>query len=642
MSHPTGESPLLYVTIVRNGRGVATLELIDAESAQLLRIPESLAGIIVKAVPELHLAATALGNLAASSHSYTYVMTRPGSTARLLSQDFVTNLIARLPNTERRSIYREALTSREIEMQSQEALEWDHLKWCLELGLHQWTRIVHTSQWRCAVCGGRSELLLPKVEPFQRILKALLTADPWRSTSDRSYEHFERLRRDNPTSPEFRVVVDPLLLQDGDPPQESSAEGVILRLGPRINRYMLVTPLPQQDQLPGWVNVVKAETGHATDVEGEAHEHAYVTKGGRTQPIELGEVEDIDQLASRLNRNGRGQVLARTLLLGHKFGHATITTDSELLQLDDQLAHAVMTPRSAAVLLGTFARHTDHIPVGAYRITSDYFYEDRAFVLIPAISDFIQDAAAGVDEGEVNPRVLRLIWSNVERFGLLARAEDEIGFRLFFGQGGRRDVIYHFDYLLLLVRAVIEGLGEIAATVHGVIRPTRPESLSWKELRRNLKQARSPLATLIAPGTKAHAFSDLVSTLRNPLAHAERWESADSSLGATVWIGGNDAETVARSICRLESDPMGWGLSGMRMDKGELELSLDPYPFAVHLNMHLLSVTAAFLEALSDGAGWEARSRRQPWAMTNPQLDETAFGIIATMTWPLPETNWTA
>lgn len=633
---------MLFVTIFRNGGGLATLKLIDAASKQLLRVPEGLAKDIVTAVPELGLAATALSNLAAISHSYTYSMPRPASIDGLFAEEFISKLAAKVPDEERLSVHPEDLSPREFEMETEGALDWHHLKWCLDLGLHQWTRIVHTPQWRCAVCGGRSKLLLPKEKPFQRILRVLLAADPWRLTADRSYERFERLRDDSSSAPEFRVVVDPELLQDASPPQESSAEDVILRLGPRIGGYMLVTPGRKQDRLPEWVGVVRAEPRQSGDVNRVAHEYAYIPKGEGAQPIELGEVTDIDQLAQRLDKNGRGKVLARTLLLGHEFGHATITTDSELLQLEDRLALLVMSPVAGAVLVGTFARYADHIPVGAYRIKSEYFYEDRAFVLVPAISHFIQDVAAAVEKGTLDPRVLRLIWSNVERFGLLARAEDEIAFHLFFEHGGRRDVLYHFDYLLLLARAVIEGLGEIAAALYGVSRSNRPEqTLSWKELLKTLKQARSPVADLISPGAKGYTFSELVSTLRNPVAHAERWQTADSALGPTVWIVGTDAELVAKSIYALESDPMTWGINGMRMASGELELSLDPYPFAVHLNMYLLSVTGVLLEALSKGAGLETSNRRRPWDMTNPQLDEKAFRAIAAMTWPLPNVNWT-
>lgn len=402
------DPPKLYITISRTGRGLACLELTDPTSKQLLRVPESLADEVVKVMPEVRLAATALNNLAPIGHAYTYSISRPTSSDRLFTDDFVSKLAENLSEEEQHGrFYREKVSSRQVEMQAEDALDWYHLEWCLDFGLHQWTRIVHTTRWRCAVCGGRAELLLPKEEAFQGVLRVLVAADPWRLTSERSYERFERLRG-SPSEPEFRIVVDPLLLQGPHPPSETSAEDVILRLGPRVDGSMLVAPVRQQDRLPDWVRVVRAEPRESEDVNGVAHEYAYIPKGDGAQPIELGEVTEIGQLAGKLNKNGRGNLLAKTLLLGHEFGHETLTADPELLQFEDRLANLVMAPPAAAVLLGTFARHADHIPVGAYRITADYFYEDRAFVLVPAISHFIQDAAAGVDKGEVDHRVLRL------------------------------------------------------------------------------------------------------------------------------------------------------------------------------------------------------------------------------------------
>lgn len=631
--------PTLYVRIFRNTKGRASLEVIDSQSKQRLRVPERLAGDVIKVVPELEMAGRALASLAPISHSYLYSMPRPSSTNRIYADNFISRLAGGLAEDEQRTLDCETLTPREFDLDTENAVDWRDLRWCVELGLHQWTRIVHTRRWRCAVCGGRAELLLPNEQDFEVALRALLTADPWRTTSDRTYERFERLRRRETGDPEFRAVVDPGLLQGVNPPPPGSPEDIVLRLGPKIPGVKLVTPAAESDDFPQWVEVVKAQPRHSEDAHGVKHEHAYVPRADGAHPIELGEVDEVLQLAERLNQGGRGGDLARALLLGEGFGHATITSDLALLGLDEERrTRLVMAPRAAAVLIGIFARRTNHIPVSWFQITAEFHYDDRAFVLAPTIAHFIEDAAAAVQNGAVDRRVLRLIWSNVERFGLLARAEDEIAFRTFFGSQGRREILYHFEYLLLLARAVIEGLGEVAATVHQVDRPE--QSLSWGNLLTTLKQASSPAAAVISKGTKGLVFSELVSTLRNPLAHSERWQTADSAFGPTVYVDGADAERVAKSVRQLDGDPRSWGITGMRMDTGDLELSIDPYPFAVHLNMYLLSVAEAFLKALSHGAGWKPARRRPPWEMTNPPLDEMAFRVLAAMTWPMPKVNW--
>ncbi|MDQ3913894.1 MAG: hypothetical protein M3323_00985 [Actinomycetota bacterium] len=635
--------PTLYVRIFRDTKGRASLEVIDSQSKQRLRVPERRVGDVIKVVPELEMAGRALASLAPISRSYLYSMPRPSSTNRIYADNFISRLAGGLAEDEHRTLDCETLTPREFEMDTGNAMDWRDLRSCVELGLHQWTRIVHTPRWRCAVCGGRAELLLPNEQDFEVVLRALLTADPWRTTSDRTYERFERLRRRESGDPEFRAVVDPGLLQGMNPPPPGSPEDIVLRLGPKIAGVTLVTPAAESDDFPQWVEVVKAQPHHSEDAHGVKHEHAYVPRADGAHPIELGEVDEVRQLAERLNQGGRGGDLARALLLGEGFGHATITSDLELLRLDEERrTRLVMTPRAAAVLIGIFARRTNHIPVSWFQITAEFHYDDRAFVLAPTIAHFIEDAAAAVENGAVDRRVLRLIWSNVERFGLLARAEDEIAFRTFFGSQGRREILNHFEYLLLLARAVIEGLGELAATVHQVTPSDRPgQPLSWGRLLTALKQASSPVTALISKGAKGLVFSELVSTLRNPLAHSARWQTADSAFGPMVYIDGTDAERVAKSVRQLEGDPMSWGITGERMDTGDLELSIDPYPFAVHLNMYLLSIAEAFLKALSQGAGWKPARRRPPWDMTNPPLDEMAFRVLAAMTWSLPKVNWT-
>lgn len=619
----------LVFSIVRYAGGDAVVTVEDRSADRYVSLPESAIPRLRRVLPSrlFRLVQTLVENMPAISYATSFWTARPPGAERASEAEFVRGCERLVPESARRNLHSGPLSEW---LPSETAISEEDIRACVELGLYQWRQITHSEEHRCTVCGGAASRLLAPVHRFENELRQLLVVDPWRSAARGDYERFARPEEKGEG---LRVLLD-VSADAVVQPEERTALEYLARQSPD-RCAVLVLP---GTELPAFLARIPAfELSTPLDIHGEEHLHAQLPSGylgGRK--MEVGTPSELENLAKDFGGGERGIHRARVLRLGREFAHLTVTTDRNFL--DKSMRHGqpwnVVAPRVAMNAYGLLSRRRNHLPMPSFYVVRDYFYEERTFALVPEIASYLAAAHAVHGDELADQPEARLCWSAAERLTMMARAEDEIAFLVFLEERDSHvETLYHFEYLLLLARALIEGLARLAATVHNFGEPGKP--LRWKELKKRLRADGSPLGAFLAPASPS-ALSRLVSSLRNPIAHAQRWpeihHASPGGLSAKLVIAGADAAAVATAIRTLGGNPESWGVEGRRPEGEGVELHLDPYPFAVHLNIFLSTFAARFLTHLAAGAGRQL----QPvpaWQYVNPPMNEEVFKIVRLMTW---------
>jgi hypothetical protein len=474
---------------------------------------------------------------------------------------------------------------------------------------------------------------------FGELLELFLLADPWVTAARSELERWLRLGGKWEGEGHLRLLFDTPGLASciGD---DAAALKYLVESSPREACSLVRTPFSPAPARLG--SVPELEFTSETNRQGSVLETVTLPPSLEAgSVVRLGSADSVESLAASFSEEREGRQRSLTALAGAAMAHLTVTADPALLSLNGvRPAPNVVTARAAAIAFGLHARRRGRVPMPGYlHITRDYFHEDRTLALVPEIATFLQKVNQSAAPDDVREAALRLAWATADRLAWMGRAEDEIGMRDLIptGEPTDREILYHFEYLLLLSRAVIEGLGRLAVTLHGIDVPAR--SAVWGPLRSGLKDARSPLLAFL-DSTQARQLNDLVSRLRAPLAHAARWplihRGSPRLSSANVVLSGEDAALVAEAIEEIGGDLDSWGMQRYDYDAGRVELHLDPYPFAVHLSVHLMSLTGRFLDLLAEGAQLPGVAERPPWEFVNPPLDEPSFDAVRIMSWPLP------
>lgn len=625
--------PRIHVSLVRDPKGQAVVQISDPTLGLSISLPEEVLPRLDRLLtrPFVALLRTLAEHLTPTSHGVSFWAERPPGTERLMQDEFLQRLMGQAPARSKRYLRVDEAFEDWMSMTS---LTESDIRACVDLGLHQWREIPHQDKIRCAICGGGAATVLPTNHEFETLLSQLERADlgvPGRAGD------YERWARPWEMGDTFRLLIDAQAMQDADSGEREALEYLSTHASPQC----AVLRLPEEGLSP-WLAAIPAfEVSTSLDVDKVEHQMAELPAGylgGRT--VEVGTPDELRELGETLGGGESGLRRAQIARVGAEFAHLTVTSDREFLRgARHRHVRNVVSPRAALIGFGLHARKQNSVPMRSFRIVRDYFYDDRTLALVPEIAGYLNAAHEAHGEAFRGHVEARLCLSAANRLAMMARAEDEIAFRAFFPQKiTDHETLYHFEYLLLLARALIEGLGQLAATVHKVENPRRPGQLSWKLLLNKLRDDRSKLLGFLK-SKRSEALSELVARLRNPLAHADRWQEIHSGgpagPSAKLVIAGPDAADLAASIRALDGDPARWGAEGHRLENGELELYLDPFPFTVHLNVFLMTYTGRFLAHLAEGAGRSTIPLPAPWEYVNPPMDRDVFDIVGLMSWPL-------
>jgi hypothetical protein len=565
----------LVFSIVRypNGNAVVTIE--DQDADRYVSLPEAALSQLRRVLPGslVRLVQAVAHNMPAISHATSFWTARPTGAEKIWDAKFLRSCEDLVSESARRHLHAGTMSEW---LPSETVISEEDVRACVDLGLHQWRPIVHTQEYRCAVCGGAASRLLAPVHRFEDELRQLLAVDPWRTARRGDYERFAR---PDEQGQGLRVLLD-VSAADGLQPEERTALEYLAR---QSHDRCSVLVLPGKEAPDFLAGTPVFELSTSLDVHGKEHVNARLPEGllgGRS--MEVGTPEELENLAGDFGGDERGLHRARVVRLGREFAHLTVTTDREFLDL--AMRHRrpwnVVAPRVAMNAYGLLSRRWNHLPMTSFYIVRDYFYEERTFALVPEIASYVQAAHAVHGDALADHSEARLCWSAADRLTMMARAEDEIAFRVFLEERASHDeTLYHFEYLLLLARALIEGLAKLAATVHAVDQPGKP--LRWKELVKKLRADGSPLGAFVA-SSRPDALSGLISHLRNPIAHAQRWpqihRASPGGTSAQLVIAGEDATEVAAAIRTLGGNPEWWGLKVAAPNAAGLSSTWSPIP----------------------------------------------------------------
>jgi hypothetical protein len=490
---------------------------------------------------------------------------------------------------------------------------------CVELGLHQWrTKRDATS---CAICSAAWE----RVRNDSRLgptLLGIIGAAPLKGRERRTYESFEKLKRET-RDDRLRIIL--------------HSEGLARATDDELTALKYIAVLGNKDQVARLLRtranevtaggIAPVEVFERVDAEGNAMIDMKVPEPAPIVNVELCERWVFDRLRKSYGDDG-----AQAAAVGVSWAHLTVTLDPGLLNsADERLLSdaAIVTPLEAARLLALRARLLASMPPapeGMLSLRPQHYYDARPYVQIPHLRVAYEWIRA-LDNEEKKQRCLDLYWSTHERLSLLARAEDEIGFRHFFKfqRPIEDELLYHFEFQVLTAQSLLEGLRTMWATLTGL-----PPRTGWDGL---IRQG-GPVSQFIAG--EGESVIQLIGVLRNPMAHEIRWETSHGIETRFVHLENRHAESVARCLKEMHEPPLCWGIRDHPVNLKNVELLFQPYAFAVSLTARLYWFTGRYLTDLVSGRNDVDLAAPAPWNMTNPPLDKPSHGLINLLAWPLP------
>jgi hypothetical protein len=495
---------------------------------------------------------------------------------------------------------------------------------CVQLSLHQWRRKGGVTT--CAVCSAAWERLANDSRLGSSLLGMTIAA-PLKGRDRRDYETFEKHRKEV-RDDHLRVVLHSSRLAAARDDELAALRYVVVlgtsHFDPRVRLLRTTGAGFPAGQVPS------VEVFEQTDPDERALVEMRLPQPAPLASIELFERDAFDDLRKSYEDDG-----AQALAVGARWGHLTVTLDPKLLEGEGRVVAdaACVTPLEAARLLALQARFFAKMPPAPYGTLSlrpRHYYDARPYVQIPGLRA-LYALVRGLDDAK-KEQCLNLYSSTHERLSLLARAEDEIGFRYFFGFARpiEDELLYHFEFLVLTAQALLEGLRSLTAILNDV-----PPRTAWDKL---MDQVDNQLLSSFISGN-GNPLLRLVGVLRNPTAHEIRWETWHGVDTPLVRLEGEQAKPAAECLVEMNEPPLYWGIQDHPVNVEGVELAFQPYPFAVSLTARLYWFTRYYLEALRAGIDLSDLSAPPPWAMTNPQLDEPSHRLIKLLSWPLPSSS---
>ena len=346
-----------------------------------------------------------------------------------------------------------------------------------------------------------------------------------------------------------------------------------------------------------------------------------------------------------------GSVEAALVAIAGRAFHAVASLDEKLIEAssDSTLMHSTLRPSDAVRLAALKLSQgrsiplvqRDNISAGLLR---DHFLLGRAHGRVPRLRRFSAAMLVLEPEGGIGGVPLAAVQSLESRLVHLSLAVENLGRLSYAGTPGvETDVAYHLDHFVLLGQALLENLKWLVGALAGV-----DHRKHWPPFMSALVDA-DPATHALWTSSPARSVLSLVNALRVPSAHGEHWRDDITTFGhvaavsphrLAMSIGDPAASKITRAIVTLGCNPEDWGVSEAPSNApGDLAVSLAPYPYSVHLDVHLawlvnetisrLEVRLSVLdEAVEDYLGTMARA--------NPALDPQWYEPLRLLDWPIP------
>ncbi len=243
----------------------------------------------------------------------------------------------------------------------------------------------------------------------------------------------------------------------------------------------------------------------------------------------------------------------------------------------------VRTPREAAKIVGLYLRSRDNYTCQANLGFRGRwaFYWALARHHLPGMWRYFSACVLAGDSGHDD--TLGLGGAILHRASRALQARDAIGFQYYLPQDNdtRERMLYHFDYLTLLLSGAFDAQARVARRTYGIAKPKKDSLTSFRndEFVRELGSTATQLSKVVT--TEHRATIDLVSGLRNTIhgvpltgmGHETSSRAQDSYIEIPRGLIREDL------VHELDSDPLGqWGRV-----TGPPSSLFEPYTFSVTL-----------------------------------------------------------
>lgn len=631
---------LIHFSVHREASGQSNVEVVDPVGRRVLWMPARLIDELETAFPDQIVSTLREVDrrLRMTGRSFGFTARRPAHVASIFAQDFVERLSERFGSTVAdRNVWVSEASDSDLLIFEIAHITHDRVRWCHELRLHQWNQAPHRAEWFCAVCGAAGE-----TEPRARSLSKLVSPVWTAATTSHGRRTFETFLRHAPSSsswPEMRILLHAAGLRAASGEAMEALEYLTSLVGHEEISIRRTTNGNDLDST--LASVPEARVTEDLNVDGTVRVALEVPEHPLLSSVDVArDRKDVQLLADRLGGGKSGQERALAALTGAAYAHATVTlADALLIHTEKHKLWSanLMTPQAAARLVGLYLRHKGRVPIpgAGFSITRRQFQESVHLALAPELARPMS-AAIAMPLGRKRDLMVRLLHSTLARLTSMRAAEDEIAFMSMYSDtGAALDATYHLEYLLFLAQATLEGLKRLASMAHDL-----KKNPKWGKFEAELSRLGSPLDAFLKKDLSSHLL-ELVQVLRAPLAHHAKWSliHVPQPAGTQPYpiLVGSQAKKALAAIVGFGDAPVHWGIRGGEIGPPQLEVRIEPYPFAVQLNAYLQRFVRDFLERLTpmiDGSGHAQLI--EPWKFhawpSNPRVDE----VVRLLSWPLP------
>ena len=208
---------------------------------------------------------------------------------------------------------------------------------------------------------------------------------------------------------------------------------------------------------------------------------------------------------------------------------------------------------------------------------------------LPSIGRYV--SAVGYTERTARDGRYEVAQSVITRCIRALQARDAIGELFYTSKVPILDrILYHFDYLTLLLNGALDAQARVAYHVHGMKRPPiHLANFHNSDFQKELRKKGAVALLAIVQGRRYTDTRTLLHKVRNTIHHA----ALDARLSGPIWQGNAIAVIVPKDIgdelwpaAMRQGGATRWGVTRGRSAMGNDEYLVEPYTYAVALVEH--------------------------------------------------------
>lgn len=502
---------------------------------------------------------------------------------------------------------------------------------CHRMRLHLWTRSTHVWAAHCTRCLMERSHFAAQAEFGIYV--------PWIDSELNRHEELPRPFAPDATDSPLRLLLDAQSLKG----QEGNEARAIDYLGLLDDSKSILTA--RMSEAPSFPTGARVELRWNPEL-GDESPVSLASNHSALPNTSLGWWSGVQHLTKNLGTQDRAM-----LAVAGKAFHAVVTTDRRLLEeaSSSNLMHTTLLPSEALRLAALKMSLDSSIPMkqeanARWSLMRDHFLLARVHSRVPLLRKFGAFLLASKSSERADSEALAAARSIESRLVHLSLAENKIGYAFYANTPGvETELAYQLDHFVLLAQALFENIKWLLAAMSGA-----DHGLKWPDFMKDLR-GRDPNIHSFLISQKAQALRKIIGTLRVPSAHKDHWPDDLSSFGhvaaasrhrLAMTITGGPATTLVEEIVILGGNPDDWGIEeSASSDPKQLAVTLEPYPFAVHLETHIAWLVNETINQIGEVENVSQElidDYLSGMAKMNPALNPEWYPEIRLLDWPIP------